>query len=45
MIHGYLNFVFLGVAALLAVTIILIKKWRQKKKQHLSEPTEMEQPF
>jgi len=44
MIDGYLNYIFLGIAAVLAVVILLVKK-RQKKLQRLPKPAEMEQIY
>lgn len=45
MIHGYLNYVFLGIAAVLTVVILFVKKRRQKKKETLPQSAEAEQMY
>lgn len=45
MINEYLNYVFLGIAAVLTAVILFFKKRRQKKKTQLSKIPETEQTF
>lgn len=33
MIHGYLNYIFLGIAVVLVIGVVLLRKWKKKKQQ------------